>query len=64
MKVLCLADPDYETLRQHLEGQHHFWSTEVMLADTFKRTNGCRWHAAARLRLGRRKAHRLLEAIK
>lgn len=64
MKVLCLADPDYDSLRKHLECQHHFWSTEVMLADAFKRIHGCRWHSAARLRLGRRKAYRLLEAIK
>jgi hypothetical protein len=64
MKVLCLADPDYEALRKHLECQHRFWSTEVMLADAFKRIHRIKWHAAAALRLRRRKAYRLLAAIK
>jgi hypothetical protein len=64
MKVLCLADPDYEALRKHLECQLHWWSSEVMLADAFQRTSGIKWHAAARLRLRRRKAYRLLEATK
>jgi hypothetical protein len=64
MKVLCLTDSDYETLRKHLEGQLHWWSTEVMLADAFKRIHRIKWHAAAALRLRRRKAYRLLALIK
>ena len=64
MKVLCLADRDYQALRSHLEAGHRCWTTEVMLSDAFRRMHGVKWHAAAYLRLRRRKLARLLEATK